>query len=151
MNTKERFASKIHKSGNCWLWTGNKTKFGYGFFKLNNKNRLAHRVSYEIYKGGIPVKMCICHKCDNPSCVNPTHLFLGTQKENVADALQKSRHKIPDNRGENCGHAKLNWDKVTQIRKIYKNESTSMASIALAFGVSRSAVSFIIRNVNCKI
>lgn len=75
----------------CWNWTGYKTELGYGRLRLNNKKTLAHRASYEIFVGKIPDKKLVCHKCDNPSCLNPDHLFLGTNNDNVQDRVKKGR------------------------------------------------------------
>lgn len=95
--TKSRFLSKVEFSSYCWNWQGRKNKSGYG--KLGN--RYAHRLSYELFNNNsIPEKMCICHKCDNPSCVNPDHLFLGTQKDNMRDMIKKGRQVKKDNSGE---------------------------------------------------
>ena len=76
----------------CTLWTGCLAKkSGYGLFSPNGKTRRAHRVAYEIFVGPIPDGMCVCHRCDTPSCINPTHLFLGTAAANVADRVAKGR------------------------------------------------------------
>lgn len=87
------FLKKVAKTSSCWVWTGSKNNKGYGVFKHKN-GTYAHRYSYLIFNKALPKKICVCHKCDNPSCVNPKHLFLGTQKENLFDCLKKGRLKV---------------------------------------------------------
>lgn len=89
---KANFWSKVNTEGECWNWIASKFKFGYGQFYINGKNLYAHRVSYVIQNGSIPKGLFVCHKCDNPSCVRPSHLFLGSQLENVLDMVKKGRH-----------------------------------------------------------
>jgi len=90
---KERllFHSYPEPMSGCWLWGGNICPNGYGLVKHDKKQRLAHRVSYIVFKGEIPHGMCACHHCDVPSCINPDHLFIGTLADNVADKTKKNR------------------------------------------------------------
>lgn len=89
---KEKFLSRvsIDETG-CWLWAAGKTGQGYGAFAIDGRNRPAHRVSFELFKGKIPEGIFVCHKCDIPACVNPDHLFLGTHQDNMDDRSKKGR------------------------------------------------------------
>lgn len=92
-----RLLSKIEvdRTTGCWLWLGGKNNIGYGLIRDENKMRSAHRVSYEKHNNvEIPIGMCVCHKCDNPGCINPAHLWLGTQKENIKEMIDRGRHKF---------------------------------------------------------
>ena len=89
-----RFESYINKQPNptgCWLWTSAKNNNGYGQFWLEGKGRRATWVSYNLYRGKVPLNNMLCHKCDNPSCVNPDHLYLGTNASNMVDMWSRRR------------------------------------------------------------
>ena len=114
----ERFWSKVDKSGDCWEWTACRDTRGYGAMSAMNGERCAPRVSWTIHYGPIPDGLGVLHKCDNPGCVNPDHLFLGTHLDNMNDRSAKGRvSHSPDQYGEGHPRAILNNVKVIQIRR----------------------------------
>lgn len=120
MSLEERFWSKVDKKNldGCWEWTASKSN-GYGHLNYANKTtkykgRIAHRISWELQNGPIPEGLWVLHRCDNPSCVNPAHLFLGTHNDNMADMVAKGRSV--GKKGENHRSAKLTEVEVIRIR-----------------------------------
>ena len=141
---KERFLNKVIKTDTCWLWTGKKSRLKYGKILVEGKEIFAHRLSYTIFKGKLLDNLCICHTCDNPSCVNPEHLWQGTKKENSQDMTKKGRHV--NNRGEKCGMAKLKWDDIEKIRSLYIPWKYGRYELAKKFKVSPSSIREILAN-----
>ncbi len=145
---KIRFLRHVKKNvgpKKCWEWQGSSGGKGYGYFQVDGIKMLAHRVSFKIFKGGIPEGsgfhgFCVCHKCDNPSCVRPVHLFLGTHLVNMKDRDQKGR-RAPAN-GANHGMAKLQEREVIEIRRMA--ETFTQKELAKMFAASVSTVSMII-------
>lgn len=137
-----RFWSKVDKvsSGTgCWLWTAATKEGRYGAFKLPTKVERSHRVSWMISNGPIPEKMHVLHRCDVPLCVNPSHLFLGTHKENMCDMRAKERHHVPDNR-------RYTQQTIDEIAGLKGQCFQRLA--AERFGVSQTFVSAVWRNVH---
>ena len=131
----------------CWLWRGAKKPSGYGNVRINGKYLLAHRVAFTLANGGIPSGYIVCHICDTPSCCNPNHLMLGTNKSNAADMLIKNRQKsiIKSARGVNNGRSKLSEEDVISIRFLYKDKAKNQYELASMFGVSQTAIGSVIR------
>lgn len=137
---EERFWAKVDKRGpdECWPWTGARGPKGYGAFSINNRARLATRTSMALHLGSSDplVGLFVCHRCDNPPCVNPAHLFLGTLQDNNRDMAAKGRGKNPVMYGEAHPQAKLSQADVDDIR----SSAESRAVVAARLGVSASAV-----------
>jgi hypothetical protein len=158
MGMRDRFNSKIKANPDtkCWEWCGTLANTGYGYFRLNGKNKYAHRVAYELYVGMIPSGLFVCHKCDNKRCVNPSHLFLGTPKENTHDSIKKGRwptgkqsgsYTKPEKRrrGESHGQAKLSSSIVLEIRALYNDGGLSQRTLAAKYDLSQSQIGRILR------
>lgn len=130
----------------CWIWRGAPDVKGYGRLYLPSRREqmLAHRASWIIHHGAIPDGLCVLHDCpsgDNPLCVNPNHLWIGTRAENNADAKAKGRSVPPQpHPGDSHPQAKLSSVKVVAIRQAYRSGQRTQREIAIAYGVSESAV-----------
>lgn len=122
---------RITESG-CWIWVGGLTSEGYGQTWRRNGESYAHRLSYRIFIGPIPTGYFVCHTCDVKSCCNPSHMFLGTSDDNIADMLKKERNP----KGEKHGCAILTEKQILDIRKDCRNGE----AIARSYGVSRTHV-----------
>lgn len=143
---------------NCWEWKGGKNKQGYGLLKYENKNWSSHRLSYHVFNQKIPDNMIVCHKCDNPTCINPSHLFIGTYKDNMEDMYNKGRGfkskkapqllgpKIPIQfrrlKGEDSPLSKLCDEQVVTIIKLLKAGCRGV-DVAKEFKVHISTISLI--------
>lgn len=124
----------------CWEWTGSLNSSGYGRFWLNGRITLAHRAAYFLFRGDIPEGRNVCHSCDNRRCVNPAHLWLGSQSENLRDAVAKGRMRPPCVAPERNGNAKLGPNQVREIRA-FRRAGAKLTELATRFGVSPATIS----------
>ncbi len=168
---EKRFWAKVNKNGPtqphmespCWEWTAHRAKHGYGMFRLGVKLILAHRIVWVLSYGSIPHDgsahgICVCHKCDNRGCMNPEHLFLGTNADNMRDRDSKGRGKLPCGggyyarlypervpRGETNGMSKLTVAKVIEIRSIHAAGGITLKELGARFGVPFNTVGDIVK------
>lgn len=142
----DRFWSKPDRSGKCWLWPSKRDR--YCTFNIvtpaGKKSLLAHRVAYELANGPIPSGQYVCHRCDNPRCVRPDHLFLGTQTDNMQDMARKGRGSKLS--GEQVGSAVLTWELVHAIRLAYQNNEGGCNVLSKRFGISSATLQSVVRN-----
>lgn len=136
----ELFWNKVDKKSDdeCWEWLGTKPGGAYGAITIERVSYKAHRVSWVLHNGEIPEGLLVCHTCDNPGCVNPTHLFLGTQKDNLEDMDKKGRRKYYNN--ETHPLCKLTDEEVREIRKLYEDTTMTHEDLGIKFGVTRSYI-----------
>lgn len=150
---RKRFWKKVKegKPDECWPWLSflfndgdgyGQVKLGIGSRKKSIRHRYrAHRVAYFLANGHLPDDLCVCHRCDNPICVNPNHLFLGTPIENALDRNDKQR----DARGETHGMHRLTEDEVRKLRRLREEQGLSYRALGEMFGVSTTHAGFIVR------
>ena len=143
----EKFWAKVDKKSDdeCWNWTASMDRHGYGQIGVNYKNYRTHRIAWVIHSGEIPEGLCVCHKCDNPACVNPAHLFLGTLKDNAVDRSKKCRGVSPDNTGERNGRHKITEKDVIAIRLKYAPYIYSACKLAKEYGVTTTTIYRIVK------
>jgi hypothetical protein len=160
-SVEKRFWAKVHKTEGCWLRTARQERRGYGSFMMDRGSAKwrpvgAHRVAWELTNGPIPDGLCVLHRCDNPSCVRPEHLYLGTNLVNSQDMVSKGRQACGDRsgktvhpertaRGERNGSAKLTENDVKDIRTRFANGGITKVSLALEYGVRDALISKIIK------
>lgn len=142
---------KEESARGCWIWTASKSPLGYGYIQTGTNRApnccFAHRVSWELHHGEIPVGLFVLHKCDNPACVNPDHLFLGDQTANMRDMSAKGRsgqilHPEIVVRGEDHPCSKLTDDSVRSIRAMIKS-GVPVRQVARIIGVNRRTITFV--------
>jgi len=145
---KERFFRnvKIGNPNECWEWPLSKDGDGYGRIFIKGKKYRAHRLTWMVFQGPIPQGFHVCHHCDNPPCVNPHHLFIGTNYDNLMDSVRKGRHRIPNNPtfGSNHGLTTLTENQVLQIREEYRGGQITQLSLAKKYNVGRSTIGRIV-------
>lgn len=158
----QRFLDKISPCPvtGCWLWAASTSRDGYGhFFDPDSREQRAHRVSWVIHRGPIPLGRLVLHRCDEPTCVNPEHLYLGTQGDNIADKMTKGRHLAPGPlrpaRGSDNAATKLSVNDVLSIRTRHTRghsgpvrEPNSTCGLAREYGVSPRTIDFIVKRVH---
>lgn len=142
-----RFWSKVNKKSinDCWIWKSYCNKFGYGSFYIKEQFYRAHRIAYSLKYGKIPKGIFVLHRCDNPSCVNPNHLFLGTQSDNMRDASQKSH--FPLRKGIKNSRAKLTENDIKKIRQLLE-QGMFQKDIGNLFGITQGMIGFIKRGLS---
>ena len=137
----------------CWEWKGAHANYGYGQVYIGGRIQRAHRIAWEMFYGPIPPGIKVCHACDNPPCVRPDHLFLGTQADNLHDMLAKGRHFTPfgsrEQRGEANLTAKLTEKSVREIRRLGAY-GMFQKDIAARYGITLSNVGCILRRETWK-
>jgi DNA-binding XRE family transcriptional regulator len=141
MNADE-FWAHVKRADGCWLWTGNFDSHGYGSLQYEGQKVGAHRVAWELTHGVIPADMCVCHRCDNPKCVNPEHLWLGTKSENALDRHVKGRSRGPE--GIRQHDARLNLQKAEDIRAAYATRRYTQRALGVRYGVAQQSIGKIV-------
>jgi hypothetical protein len=144
-----RFWAKVNKNGpdDCWEWTGATLRSGYGQFAVSYKTQvMAHRFSYELHRGTIPDGIFVCHTCDNRRCVNPSHLWLGNNQDNMRDMVSKERHQTRP--GESNNQARFTNKQAADIRAMYATGQYSLAKLGRMFSVTPRTIKLIVSGIS---
>lgn len=145
-----RFWPKVEKTNGCWHWIGAKNKDGYGQFYVSQQYQEgAHRFMYEKSFGSIPKGMCVLHRCDNPACVNPDHLFLGTHRDNTQDMINKGRKQTNPPRGSKHHNSILTEDDVINIRSL-KILGYTCKELSRKLGLKQRTIRAVVNRENWK-
>lgn len=150
-----RFWSKVDRKGldECWPWLAGTSLSGYGSFSIKYRGLRAHRVAYELAIGPILNGLIVRHKCDNPSCCNPCHLELGTNRDNTQDAIRRGRWSPPPlqlKSGERAPRAKLTSAQVAEVRRFYQERTMNQRQLGRLFGVTSAAIHKIVHGKTYK-
>lgn len=148
-----KFWDAVEKTDMCWMWKAGLSPKGYGWVKYRGKARRAHRVAWELTYGPIPQRMNVLHRCDIPACVRPDHLFLGTQRDNILDAIEKGRHQgrhnLPYSSGDTHPMAKLSMAIVLEARRLHA-QGLSIYKLAQRRSVSWTTMRDAVRGITWK-
>lgn len=145
MPVKDRLALHSKRAGECIEWTGHRDKDGYGDITINRTMLRAHRAAYDVHKGPIPSGLLVRHTCDNPPCINPDHLLVGTNADNMVDRSERGRAP----RGAGNPAAKLTDSEVIKIRQ-FRAEGATYRELAARFGVGESTIGRVVKRTHWK-
>lgn len=147
LSDARRFWAKVHIPDlfSCWEWQAARTPCGYGVFQMRGTLVYAHRFSYTLSFGRIPYGLDVCHHCDNPKCVNPSHLFVGTAHDNLVDCVSKQR--THPRRGEESGRSRVTTSQVIAIREM-RSSGRTWREIANSFGIGESTARAIVSRIS---
>lgn len=159
-------SSRLNESNGCIEWTKGVNRHGYGRIRVGSKIHLAHRVSYTLHVGPIPEGLLVLHHCDNPKCINPKHLFIGTDQDNSDDKVRKNRHPHGESHGmfgkrgllspaygKSRGRSKnavFSDAEVIEIRRLYASGESNQKALAIKYGVLKNCISQIITRKSYK-
>lgn len=149
---EQRFWKYVKKTDDCWLWTGGLDKNKRGVLRIGRASegrQIASRASWIVHHGKIPDGLFVLHDCDNPQCVRPDHLHLGTQKDNIREMISRKRHWLYNNghllSGERGHNSKLTWEKVRAIRALHAAGGITGAAIGMKYGVTKECIYGIVK------